>query len=183
MNGPWTTQFAPGPPLHHPALGLLPGPPVAMLPLRPGEPTLLVDDRNAGEHIRQGAHEVRLISTAYALALLCAARLEHALQGQAAAEDEDEGPITRWNDAAAHLGVSTDTLARRRKERDPARRCYFVDEDALLAWWRDLTAPAGSVPPPEPKPGNPPVGRPRQRPAVRAAPVDFTRIARELNQD
>ena len=72
MPGPWTVRFASGPPLFHPSLGLLPGPPTALVPVHPGEPVLLVDDRNAGEHIRQGEHEAQLITTSAALALLAA---------------------------------------------------------------------------------------------------------------
>jgi hypothetical protein len=169
MPGPWTIQFAPGPPLHHPSLGLLPGPPAALLPTTPGEPVLLVDDRNAGEDLRQGPHEVHLISTAEALALLAAAQPD-----TGALDDADiERPITRWKDAAAVLGVSTDTLARRRKERDPQRRCYFEDEDDLTDWWRGLLAPA---PAPSPRPRRPPH-------RATGGPVDFAAVARELTRE
>lgn len=55
--------------------------------------------------------------------------------------DADQ-PITSWKAAAAALGVSEDTLSRRRRERDPAARPYFDNADDLRAWWKALIAPA-----------------------------------------
>lgn len=177
MPGPWTVRFASGPPLFHPSLGLLPGPPTALVPVDPGGPVLLVDDRNAGERIRQGGHEARLITTSEALWLLAA---HHGAVDDADDVDSLDPPepafaaITRWKDAAVLLGISTDTLARRRKERDPDRRCYFADAADLRAWWGGLIAPGPGGPTAAPPP------RTRRRPAAGAAPVDFTAVARAL---
>lgn len=59
-------------------------------------------------------------------------------------------PITTWQAVAKVLGISYDTLWRRRREfasRDPFDRAHFRDEDEVWAWWRALTAkPAQPAP-------------------------------------
>lgn len=181
MTGPWTVHYAAGPPISHPVLGLLPGAPAALVPESSRSPVLMVDDRNAGAHIQQGPHAVRVVTTAAALALLVEDALEadRALsveigEVEAAPQTTGAGPVTTWKGAARLLGVSTDTLARRRKESDLGRRCYFADEAELRTWWHQLLGP--STPP---RRSN---GRRRGRRAVEptAGPVDFTALAREL---
>lgn len=47
------------------------------------------------------------------------------------------GPITKWSEAARRIGVSVDTVARRRLAWGLGRKpCFFRDEEELLAWWR-----------------------------------------------
>ena len=187
MSGPWTVHYAAGPPLSHPVLGLLPGAPAALVPESRSGPVLMVDDRNAGAHIQQGPHAVRVVTTAEALALLVEEALEadRALvveigEDEAAPQTTGAGPVTTWKSAARLLGVSTDTLARRRKESDLGRRCYFADEAELRTWWHQLLGP--STPPSAPRRRS--GGRRRGRRAAEptAGPVDFTALARELTE-
>lgn len=50
--------------------------------------------------------------------------------------------VTTWRQAAQLLGTSDDTLWRRRKQFDPARKdCFFADEDELRNWYASLRAP------------------------------------------
>ncbi len=83
------------------------------------------------------------------------------------------GPVTRWKDAAVVLGVSEDTLSRRRAK-DARRTCYFDGVDELRAWWRGLIAPLEPVISPRPRPRTE-----RRDPAV-TAPVDWNALGKAL---
>lgn len=59
------------------------------------------------------------------------------------------GPITSWRRVASVLGVSDDTVGRRRKERRDVTPCHFADEREVREWWLALNAavaPTGRAP-------------------------------------
>jgi hypothetical protein len=151
----WTVRLAPGPPLLHATLGLLPGPPVALLPDDARQHTLLVDDRNAGTDVTRGGHKVRLISTREALALMVAAG-EHAARDPSAAPSRSTPaasahpePVVGLREAADHLRVGRATIRARIAELPPHRRptntaspdaprWWWPSADAVCAWWLDI---------------------------------------------
>jgi hypothetical protein len=83
-------------------------------------------------------------------------------------------PLTRWKAAAQVLGVSDDTVARRRKASDPLRRCHFQTADELVTWWRGISAP---VVPPAPLP---PKSRRKPRDGD-AATVDWPALVKVIS--
>jgi len=80
-------------------------------------------------------------------------------------------PITTWNGVAQVLGLSPDTVARRRAKLGCKRIAWFRDSDAVEAWWLVLNEP-----PPDKAP------RPR-RPRVNrdARPLDVRQLLDELS--
>jgi hypothetical protein len=56
-------------------------------------------------------------------------------------EGEAEGPLTTWRAIAQAVGVSEDTLARRRGDAADQTAPYFVDAQAARAWYQGLLAP------------------------------------------
>lgn len=86
----------------------------------------------------------------------------------------DGSPIAHWRDAARVLGISEDTLARRRKGKDPDRACYFDNAAELRAWWRGLVVPVVVA-----KPTRPP--RPRSSSGrAQDGPVNWTEYGKTL---
>lgn len=83
-------------------------------------------------------------------------------------------PITTWQATAKVLGISYDTLWRRRKKyahRDPFDDAHFRNEDEVWAWWRALTAKAAT-----------PAHKPRaKRQAPTDAPFDGKKVLRDFN--
>jgi hypothetical protein len=62
-------------------------------------------------------------------------------------------PITTWHDAAAVLGISYDTLLRRRKRYGcTLELAHWRDADHVWSWYTALTAPKAEAR----KPGRPP---------------------------
>ncbi len=61
-------------------------------------------------------------------------------------------PVTRWADVALVLGVSYDTVWRRRRQAGSHKRLPFRNVDAVWAWWDSLgeepapTDPAPAIP-------------------------------------
>jgi hypothetical protein len=49
-------------------------------------------------------------------------------------------PITSWRGVAEVVGVSEDTVARRRREAGDRTRAWFADDEAVRAWWWGLHA-------------------------------------------
>ncbi len=88
---------------------------------------------------------------------------------------ESDGPIATWRAAAAVLGVSEDTVGRRRRARDPERQCYFRDEEELVAWWRTVDGP-----PTAPRRRSSAKRRGRRRSEDADGPVDWGKLAAEL---
>lgn len=81
-------------------------------------------------------------------------------------------PITTWTAVARVLGVSVDTLARRRTS-CTGRRPWFADEDEVRAWWRALLE--------EGSPPDPPQGKTRRsKAASRRGALDVRALVREL---
>ncbi|MBW2253307.1 MAG: hypothetical protein JRI25_01765 [Deltaproteobacteria bacterium] len=72
-------------------------------------------------------------------------------------QEDSDGPLTFWTAIAKALRVSTDTLARRRKERDDTTAPYFPDPDAARAWYPRLLSPPSSPSKPR-KPRSPHTG-------------------------
>ena len=94
------------------------------------------------------------------------------------AEPSEATVIATWRLAARTLGVSEDTLARRRRARDPERRCYFRDEGELVAWWRSIAqAPVSTSP-------APPRRASKRSTTVRGeeGPVDWDQLTRDLTR-
>lgn len=56
-------------------------------------------------------------------------------------DGEVEGPLTTWRAIAAVIGVSEDTLSRRRADAADRTAPYFVDTEAAQRWYRELIAP------------------------------------------
>lgn len=82
-------------------------------------------------------------------------------------------PITRWKEVAAILGVSEDTVARRRAEKDGKRPCFFLGAAEVQAWWRGLLEPVPVKPRRMSKPS--PVSR-----SSDDGPVDWRETTRAL---
>ena len=62
--------------------------------------------------------------------------------GTSIAIDRDpDAPVTSWRAAADVLGVSEDTIARRRREHAPDARPWWSSADACRAWWAVLGRP------------------------------------------
>ena len=185
MPPSYIAHFAAGPPLYHPTLGMLAGPPTALVPADGSGPVLLVDDRNAGLEIEQGPHRARLVTTAEALHLLTQspqpppdAPLEVA-QAPAAGD----APVTSLRQAASLLRVGRSTLSRRIRGLPPGQlpantgtadqpRWWWASQAECLSWWRRANLAAG-----------PPAGAPRgprSRPtaAPKAAPGEERLVAR-----
>ncbi len=59
----------------------------------------------------------------------------------------DHGPIKGWARAAEELGVSVDTLARRRREHGDTSRPWWSSRDALLEWFAELSIPVAAPAP------------------------------------
>lgn len=71
-------------------------------------------------------------------------------------------PLTSWGDVAAAIGISEDTLARRRRRWNVGRgRPNFDDVEAARVWYRRLECPPPVV--------EPPVRRAPPAPATRAS--------------
>ena len=181
---PYTTHFAPGPPLHHPTLGLLPGPPVALVPTDPSAPVLLVDDRNAGQDISHGRHRARTITTAEALALLAEPSRRPAPTPAAPADP----PVTSLRQAAALLRVGRSTLSRRLAALPPAARpantgsadrprWWWPSAAACRAWWQQVNQQA-----PDTTPASPILGAPSASPTPPPAepPADTPSLVERL---
>lgn len=83
------------------------------------------------------------------------------------------GSIHTWRAVAAALGVSEDTVGRRRKEHHDATPCHFADEDEIRDWWRALHAPA-------PTPSRPP--RKRRSAQHGDGPLDVKALVHELTR-
>lgn len=86
---------------------------------------------------------------------------------------DSTGPITTWVQAAAVLGVSHDTVSRRRREARHTGRPYWTSAEDLREWWRDLQAP---------RPAPPARRRTPQRVPNDDAPLDPHELLRELRQ-
>lgn len=96
--------------------------------------------------------------------------LQAALVGQSDQQVKDRAVHT-WKEAARLLGVSEDTLARRRKKFDPEAQAYFASTHELKTWY-------GSLRPKSPKSRR----RPRKAPPTSdKKPIDFGALARELS--
>lgn len=96
--------------------------------------------------------------------------------GTEAQQTEAEPPITRWRVAAAALAVSEDTLARRRRESDPNRRCHFATRSDLFQWWATVNQGKDGQGPLESRPT-----RRRKKTSVASAePVDWTTLGTDL---
>lgn len=95
------------------------------------------------------------------------------VQGVRAAVQTAKRPLNSWRAVAEVLGVSEDTLARRRADRAPARRCFFVDADEAVAWWRGLLEPKVAAP------SRPKRAGPASQP-MDDRPVDWGAVRREL---
>lgn len=52
-----------------------------------------------------------------------------------------EAPVTTWRNAALLLGVSEDTLKRRREQAGVRARPWWPNGQALREWWVQLSAP------------------------------------------
>lgn len=64
-------------------------------------------------------------------------------------------PITTWHDAAAVLGISYDTLLRRRKKYGcTLELAHWRDADHVWAWYTAMTT--AKTPTPKRAPGRPP---------------------------
>jgi hypothetical protein len=50
-------------------------------------------------------------------------------------------PLTSWRAVAAALGVSEDTVLRRRRAVRDASAPWFRDADAAIAWWQKVRTP------------------------------------------
>lgn len=85
----------------------------------------------------------------------------------------DDVRVTTWLAVAQVLGISHDTLIRRRKRHGDrtGRSPWFRDHEEVIAWYRALTAPP---PAPEAK-------RPRRRRET-GAPLDVAAKRRELDR-
>jgi len=92
-------------------------------------------------------------------------------------EPEGDGPITTWRATAAAIGMSEDTLLRRRREHGAMEmEPYFCTAAAAVAWYEGLSAPK--------KPARSARSRASTRRAPGAAkaaePVDWSILTREL---
>lgn len=74
------------------------------------------------------------------------------------------GPLTTWRAIALAIGVSEDTVARRRTDAGDRAAPYFVDRDAARTWYQGLVAPR-PVAKPTIKRARPPEGRRSGRPS------------------
>ncbi len=75
-----------------------------------------------------------------------------ALRAEVAAlrAEQHPRPVTSWRGVAEVVGVSEDTVARRRREAgDRTRRPWFSDPSAVREWWAELHA-GPSTPAPTP---------------------------------
>jgi hypothetical protein len=84
-----------------------------------------------------------------------------------------EFPAHSWRAVAAILGLSEDTIARRRKKGCDATPCHFIDAQEIRDWWRTLNAPPAATP-----------ARPRRRrsEAKPDAALDVKALVRELSR-
>lgn len=83
------------------------------------------------------------------------------------------GPFTSWRDVADVVGVSEDTVARRRTERGAKGRCFFATTAEVHAWWRALIEPSGVL------------AKPPRRKSPKASedgPVDWSRVGKLLKE-
>jgi hypothetical protein len=76
-------------------------------------------------------------------------------------------PLTTWGEVAEAIGVSEDTLARRRRRwKVPGPRPHFDDADAARAWYRTREFPPPVVEAPARKAPTPFVARPSAAPTT-----------------
>lgn len=62
-------------------------------------------------------------------------------------------PVTNWRAVARVLGLSYDTVWRRRREHGSQRKPHFQNAGEVWEWWRKLEPPEPPAPPPRPSSG------------------------------
>jgi hypothetical protein len=174
-----TVQFAPGPPIAVPGLGLLPGP---IRSVCTATELLVVDDRHPGVDLSMGATRARTVTHHEAV------RVVRAQSVTEASPPEVGTPVIGMDEAADLLAISRRTLERAiqrlpRDQRPHAAsgrgrgdrvRYFWPNEDGLFSWWRSASAP------PLPPARKAPPARHRAAPPPPAPdqPVDWVAVGR-----
>lgn len=104
------------------------------------------------DHYRRSMEVAQLRGYREAITLLT--RLTSSPEGRGGDEQRVEsasGPLTTWAAVARAVGVSADTMGRRRKEwKDTRPHPYYIDIAAARAWYRHGLAGEAGFPPPAP---------------------------------
>jgi hypothetical protein len=100
----------------------------AWLPMEPEEAASWLHSSGIVRSVWVGRREIEVVVWGDVVA---------AIQSEGAAE----GPLTTWRAIAQAIGVSEDTLARRRSDAADRAAPYFVDAQAARDWYQGLLAP------------------------------------------